>query len=131
MVGRALWPAAATVLDLVGSALLAAALTSAILRRRLPGVDVVVHHAFVYAVLTALIALGSVAVVVVGGRLGQDLPAYGVGVATGAIALALLPLRGLLQRLLERAMFGEAREPGAAVAGWPRPSATRPASTGS
>lgn len=115
VIGRALWPAAADVLDVSGSALLAAALTSAILRRRLPGVDVVVYHTFVYAVLTALIALGYVAVVAVGGRLGQDLPAYGVGVVTGAIALSLLPLRGLLQRLLDRAMYGEARESGAAV----------------
>lgn len=115
VVGRALWPAAADVLDVAGSALLAAALTSAILRRRVPGVDMVVHHTFVYAVLTALIALGYVAVVTVGGRLGQDLPAYGVGLVTGAIALSLLPLRGLLQRLLDRAMYGETREPGAAV----------------
>jgi signal transduction histidine kinase len=115
VVGRALWPTAADVLDVAASALLATALTSAILRRRLPGVDVVVHHAFVYAALTALIALGYVGVVAVGGRLGQDLPAYGVGVVTGALALSLLPLRGLLQRLLERAMYGEAREPGAAV----------------
>ena len=115
VVGRALWPAAADVLDVAGSALLAAALTSAILRRRVPGVDVVVHHAFVYAVLTALIALGYMGVVAAAGGLGQELPAYGVGLVTGAIALSLLPLRGLLQRLLDRAMYGEAREPGAAV----------------
>ncbi len=115
VVGRALWPAAADVLDVAGSALLAAALTSAILRRRVAGVDGVVQHTFVYAVLTALIALGYVGVVAVAGGLGQDLPAYGVGLVTGAIALSLLPLRGLLQRLLDRAMYGEARQPGAAA----------------
>lgn len=115
VVGRVLWPAAADVLDVVGSALLAAALTAAILRRRVPGVDVVVHHTFVYSVLTALIALGYVGVVAAAGGLGQDLPAYGVGLVTAAIALSLLPLRGLLQRVIDRAMYGEAREPGAAV----------------
>lgn len=115
VVGRALWPAAADVLDVAGSALLAAALTAAILRRRVPGVDVVVHHTFVYAVLTALIALGYIGVVATAGGVGQDLPVYGVGLVTGAIALSLLPLRGLLQRLLDQAMYGEAREPGAAV----------------
>ena len=60
VLGRALWPAAADLLDVAGSALLAAALTSAVLRRRVHGVDVVVHHAFVYAVLTGLIGLGYV-----------------------------------------------------------------------
>ena len=46
-----------------------------------------------------------------------------------AIALSLLPLRGLLQRLLDRAMYGEARSRVPPSAGWPRPWGTRPAST--
>ena len=113
VLGRALWPGAADVLDVAGSALLAAALTSAVLRRRLHGVDVVVRHAFVYAVLTGLIGLGYVGVVAAVGGLGADLPDYGVGVVTATIALALLPLHGHLQRLLERALYGDRR--GAAI----------------
>ncbi|MET0523655.1 MAG: sensor histidine kinase [Nocardioides sp.] len=115
VLGRALWPTAAGLLDVAGSALLAAALTSAVLRRRLHGVDVVVHHAFVYAVLTGLIGLGYVGVVAAVGALGEELPAYGAGVVTAAIALALLPLRGHLQRLLDRAMYGETHDVGAAI----------------
>ena len=115
VVGRALWPVAADLLDVAGSALLAAALTAAVLQRRLPGVEVIVHHAFVYSVLTALIALAYVGVVVAVGGLGEDLPEYGVGVVTAVIALCVLPLRGHLQRLLNRAMYGEARDLGAAV----------------
>ncbi|HET9420195.1 MAG TPA: sensor histidine kinase [Nocardioides sp.] len=115
VLGRALWPTAAGLLDVAGSALLAAALTSAVLRRRLHGVDVVVHHAFVYAVLTGLIGLGYVGVVAAVGTLGEELPAYGVGVVTAAIALVLLPLRGHLQRLLSRAMYGETHDVGAAI----------------
>ena len=113
VLGRALWPGAADVLDVAGSALLAAALTSAVLRRRLHGVDVVVRHAFVYAVLTGLIGLGYVGVVAAVGGLGADLPDYGVGVVTATIAIALLPLHGHLQRLLERALYGDSR--GAAI----------------
>ena len=56
VVGRQLWPAAADALDVAGSVLLGAALASAALRRRLPGVDLVVHHAFVYTVLTVAVA---------------------------------------------------------------------------
>lgn len=115
VLGRALWPTAAGLLDVAGSALLAAALTSAVLRRRLHGVDVVVHHAFVYAVLTGLIGLGYVGVVAAVGTLGEELPAYGVGVVTAVIALVLLPLRGHLQRLLSRAMYGETHDVGAAI----------------
>jgi two-component system NarL family sensor kinase len=115
VLGRALWPAAADVLDVAGSALLAAALTSAVLRRRLHGVDVVVHHAFVYGVLTGLIGLAYVGVVAAVGDLGADLPDYGVGVVTAAIALALLPVRGVLQRLLDRALYGDTRDVGAAI----------------
>ncbi len=115
VVGRALWPAASDVLDVCGSVLLAAALTSAVLQRRVPGIEVVVHQAFVYSVLTALIALAYIGVVAAGGGLGQDLPSYGVGVVTAVIALCLLPLRRQLQGMLDRAMYGEARDLGAAV----------------
>ena len=116
VVGRGLWPAAAAVLDVLGSALLALALTSAVLRRRMHEVDVVVGRAFVYAVLTALIALVYLAAVAAAGALGRELPPLGIGLLTGLAALALLPLRGHLQRLLDRALYGAARDPRVAVA---------------
>ena len=113
--GRALWPAAAELFDVVGTALLAAALTAAVLRKRLHEVDVVVHHAFVYSVLTGLIAVGYVAVVALLGSRGADLPALGVGVVTAVLALCLMPLRKRLQRLLDLAMYGDTRRPHVAV----------------
>jgi two-component system NarL family sensor kinase len=113
--GRALWPAAADLLDVVGSALLATALTAAVLRKRLHEVDVVIHHAFVYAVLTGAIAGGYVAVAAVLGSQGADRPALGVGVVTAVLALCMMPLRDRLQRLLDLAMYGDTRRPHAAV----------------
>ena len=113
--GRALWPAAADLLDVVGSALLAAALTAAVLRKRLHEVDVVIHHAFVYSVLTALIAVGYVAVVALAGSRGAELPPLGVGAVTAVLALCLMPLRKRLQRLLDLAMYGDTRRPHVAV----------------
>lgn len=113
--GRALWPAAADLLDVVGSALLAAALTAAVLRKRLHEVDVVIHHAFVYSMLTGLIAGGYVAVVALLGSRGADLPPLGVGAVSAVLALCLMPLRKRLQRLLDLAMYGDTRRPHIAV----------------
>ena len=62
--------------------------------------------------LTALIALGYAGTVAVVGSLVSPV---GAGVVTGVVALAVLPLRGLLQRAVEKAMYGEARRPHAAV----------------
>lgn len=115
VVGRGLWPSAADALDVTGSALLAAALCSAVFRRRLPGVEVVVHHALVYTTLTVAVALGYVVAVGALGQVGRSLSPLGVGIVTAAIALALLPLRTGLQRLVERAMYGDTRTPGRAV----------------
>jgi signal transduction histidine kinase len=113
--GRYFWPGVADVLDVVGAALLAAALTSAVLRRRLHEVDVVVNHALVYAVLTALITLGYLAVVAATSRLGEDLPTAAVGLVAAGFAVLLLPLRSRLQGLVERAMYGDSRDPHSAV----------------
>ncbi len=113
--GRALWPAAAGLFDVVGSALLATALTAAVLRKRLHEVDVVIHHAFVYASLTGLIAGGYVAVVAVLGSQGADLPPLGLGLVTAVLALCLMPLRVRLQGFLDLAMYGDTRRPHAAV----------------
>ena len=113
--GHALWPAAADLFDVAGSALLAAALTAAVLRKRLHEVDAVIHHAFVYSVLTALIASGFVVVVALLGSRSADLPPLGVGVVTAVLALLLMPLRARLQFLLDLAMYGDTRHPHVAV----------------
>jgi signal transduction histidine kinase len=106
---------AADAFDLVGAIVLGAGLTAAVLRRRMHEVDIVIHHGLVYGVLTLTIAGVYVALVAVLGAVGQDLPPFGIGLVAGSVALALLPLRGVLQRLLGRALFGDVRAPGAAV----------------
>lgn len=107
VLGRQLVPELAGALDLIAGGLLSLGLTSAVVRRQLPGVDVVIGHSFVYAVLTVLIAGGYVAAVAVFSELGQSLSPSGAGVLSAAIALALLPLRSVLQRLVHRSMHGD------------------------
>jgi two-component system, NarL family, sensor kinase len=113
--GRALWPAISDLFDIAGSALLAVALTAAVLRRSLDQVDFVIQHALVYSVLTGLIAGGYVAVVAVLGSRSANLPVLGVGLVTAVVALVLMPLRERLQRLLDLAMYGDTRRPHVAV----------------
>ena len=115
VLGHTLWPAAADVLDVLGAALLGISITVAVLRRRLGSLDVVLHHSFVYAVLTALIALGYAGVVALLARVGVALPPFGQGVVTAAIALAVLPVRGVVQRAVTTALYGDRGNPSAAV----------------
>ena len=115
VLGHTLWPAAADVLDVLGAALLGISITVAVLRRRLGGLDVVLHHSFVYAVLTALIALGYAGVVALLARVGVALPPFGQGVVTAGIALAVLPVRGWVQRAVTTALYGDRGNPSAAA----------------
>jgi signal transduction histidine kinase len=115
VVGRALWSPVGDLLDVLASGFLAAALVAAVLRRRLEGVRVVVHHTVVYAVL----GLGVVAVYVVAAGLlssaGPELSPFGAGVVAAGAALAVHPLHRRLQRVVDRVMYGDRRDPYAAV----------------
>lgn len=115
VVGRQVWPAVADLLDVLGCALLAAALTSAVLRRRLPGVEVVIGHALVYSVLTVLVAGAYVLTVAALGRVGTGMPPAAVGVLAAVVALALLPLRTALQRAVHRAFYGDTADTATAI----------------
>lgn len=115
VVGRALWPAAAQVLDIAGGVLLATVLAAAVLRRWLGGVDVVVHHTVVFALLTVVIAGLYVLTVTVGASFGYELPAFGSGIVAAAVAMAVLPLRERLQALIDRLLYGDRRQPYEAI----------------
>ncbi len=115
VVGRLVWPAVADLLDVVGCALLAAALTSAVLRRRLPGVEVVVGHALVYSALTVMVAGAYVLAVAALGRFGSGMPPAAVGVFAAVVALALLPVRTALQRAVHRALYGDTADAATAI----------------
>lgn len=111
VLGHALWPAAADLLDVAGGALFAVTLTAAVLRRRLQDVEVAVRPAVVYTVLTALIAGVYVLATGAVAQAGHELPPFGAGVVAAAVALAMLPLRSRLQGLVDRLLHGDVRDP--------------------
>jgi signal transduction histidine kinase len=113
--GRAVWPPVADLLDVVAAAFLAVVLVSAVLRRRLAGVAVVVSHSFVYALLVLLVAGGYAAAVGLLSTAGAELSPFGAGVVAASAALVVLPLRRRLQRLVDRVMHGDRADPYAAL----------------
>jgi len=113
VLGHLGWPAAADLLDVAASALLIAVLVGTALGR--DGVEVVVHRTAVWVTLTLLIAGGYVAVTAAAAAVGAGLPPLGAGTVAAVLALALLPVRGALQRLLGRLLYGDRHDPLAAV----------------
>ncbi len=126
--GRAVWSPVADLLDVAGAAFLAAVLVSAVLRRRLTGVALVVSHSFVYAVLVLLVAGGYVAAVGLLSTLGANLSPFGAGVVAATAALLVLPLRGRLQHLVDRLLHGDRSDPYAALTRLAAHSHTAPTS---
>ena len=123
--GRALGPLAELRLETTFELLAVLALFTvpmftgvAVLRHRLYDIDLVINRALVYGALTA--AVVSSYVLVVAG-FGALLHARGnlflALVATGAIATLFQPLRARLQRGVDRLMYGQRRDPYAALAG--------------
>ncbi len=88
----------------------------AILRHRLYDIDVVINRTLVYGALTACVV--GIYVLAVGG-LGALFQAQGnLGVsllATGLVAVLFQPLRGKLQRGVNRLMYGERDDPYAVI----------------
>lgn len=86
-----------------------AAVAFAVVRRRLYGIDVVVNRVLLWAsvsIVLVVLYLGVASAVtrITGGLLGTLLPAL-------VVAGALAPLRGLLQRAVDRVMYGDRQEP--------------------
>jgi two-component system, NarL family, sensor kinase len=108
--------------DFAGSAavlsltFLAATMAVAILRHRLYGVDVYVNRALVLSALSVVLgAVYVVAVVAVSHLLDTDVE-LGVALpATILVALAFQPVRGWLQRRVNRLLYGHRDEPYAAI----------------
>ena len=90
----------------------------AVLRHRLVQIDVIVNRALVLGTATALVAVGYVAVVVVGGlAVGQGTPGFWPSVlATALVALAFQPLRRRVVTMADRLAFGAAAAPYDALA---------------
>jgi signal transduction histidine kinase len=83
----------------------------AVLRHRLWDIDILVNRSLVYGALTALVVLSYVVLV---GGLGQLLRSNSTWIAvltTGAVALAISPLRDWLQKRVNRLLYGEQDDP--------------------
>lgn len=111
--GHLAWPDAAGLLDVAASILLVGVVVSTVLGRH--GLETVVHRSAVWVALTLLIAGGYVAVTAVVATTGAALPPFGAGALAAVIALLLLPVRGLLQRVAGRVLYGDRADPLAAV----------------
>lgn len=88
----------------------------AVLRYRLWDVDLVINRALLYAGLTAAVVVIYVLVVGYLGRvLRTETSLWMSLVATGVVAVVIQPLRGLLQRGVNRLTYGQRDEPYAVV----------------
>jgi signal transduction histidine kinase len=97
-------------------ALLPVAITIAITRFHLYDIDLIVNRTLVYGGLTAaVLAAYAVAVLAAGRFLGTDLAWRESVLVTAAIAIAAYPVRGWLQRLVNRLMYGDRDDPYAAM----------------
>jgi two-component system, NarL family, sensor kinase len=104
-------------LGAVASVLVPVAIGVAVLRYRLYEIDVIVSRAVLYASLSAVVAVVYLAVVAVAGGLFGAGRSLGVQVlATVIAAAALWPLRGRVQRGVQRVFFGDRGAPYDAMA---------------
>jgi two-component system, NarL family, sensor kinase len=103
-------------LTLAATGVVIAAAGVAVLKYRIYDLSLVVNRTLVYGLLTGLVV--GVYVAVVAG-LGAVLDSSGLGVslaATGVVAVVVAPLRSLLQRRVNRLMYGDRDEPYRALA---------------
>jgi two-component system NarL family sensor kinase len=102
------------VAGVVGVALVPAAIGVAVLRHRLYDIDVVLNRSLVYAGLTSVIVVLYAGMV---WALGAPLSTatWAGAVAIGIIGALVLPLRTWLQRVVDRAMYGDRGNPYAAL----------------
>ncbi|MCV2489738.1 sensor histidine kinase [Geodermatophilus sp. YIM 151500] len=89
----------------------------AVLRYRLHDIDLVLNRAVVYGLLVAVVTGCYVAAVATVGALVSGAAELAVSlVATGVVAVAFAPLRGRLQRAVNRLMYGDRGDPYAVLA---------------
>ncbi|MDQ3734168.1 MAG: histidine kinase [Actinomycetota bacterium] len=104
--------AAGPVLILLAIPLIPAAIAVAILRHQLLDIRLVVSRALLYALLTAAVVGAYIGLVAVADALLRSEVGLGTSVlATVLIAVAFNPLRIRLQRLVDRALYGDRRDP--------------------
>jgi signal transduction histidine kinase len=104
--------AAADTARVCAALLVPTAIALAIVRHRLWAIDLIVHRTLLYGILTAIVVALYVVVV---GALGRLVSGRGDALvsllATGMVALLFQPLRGRLQRSVNRLVYGERDDP--------------------
>jgi two-component system NarL family sensor kinase len=107
---------AGPILQLLALALVPAAITIAVLRHQLLDIRLVLSRTLVYVLLTAaVLAVYSGLIAVAGGAVG-GLGLGGSVLVTLLIAVAFDPVRRRLQRLADRALYGDRADPVRALA---------------
>ncbi len=103
---------AAVYTSMVTDALLVGAFAIAILRHRLLDIDVVINRTLVFAILSALVVGGYLAIVLtLSVLLGQPVHA-GAGLAAAAfVGVGFAPARAFVQRRVDRLVYGERKNP--------------------
>lgn len=113
LVGRALLPW--SVAGLIGLPV-PLALGAAILRHRAFDIDVVVRRSMLWGGLTAGVVVAYAIAVAVLGAVFRTEGSFAANLlATGIAAVAVLPLRDVLQRVIDRGLYGDRREPVRAI----------------
>jgi signal transduction histidine kinase len=111
LLGDTLFPEWAWLIGGVGVACIPVAIGIAILRYRLYDIDLVINRTLVYGALTACVV--GIYVLIVG-YLGAVFRTGNLAIslaATGVVAVLFAPLRDLLQRGVNRLMYGERDDP--------------------
>lgn len=96
---------------LLAQAFLPAALLTLVLSRQLWGVDATVDRATLWTVMTAVVALGYLALVTAAGWALPVDSAVAAGLAVAAVGLAFHPVRAAIQRRVDRLVYGTGADP--------------------
>jgi signal transduction histidine kinase len=109
----ALFPLAVTghvgFLNALDSPLFVLTLAVPVLRYRLWSIDTILRRSVVYALITAVLGLGYVAVSVAAARVASDRVA--APVAAAVLVISFAPLRARVQRLVDRVFYGDRNDP--------------------
>ncbi len=107
------WPDARGWFRIAGAAILSGAILAAAVRGPFDRIQVVVSHALVYGVLTVGVMVVYVLLVAAAARNGYPSPI--AEIMTAGVAVLLVPVRGVLQSWLRRAMYGDRGQPDRAL----------------
>jgi signal transduction histidine kinase len=89
-----------------------AAVTMAVLRYRLWDIDLLISRSLVYGTVTLVLGAAYVGIVAASGRMRDHPVEIGSSlVAAALVAVAFAPLRDLLQRRLDRRLYGDRNDP--------------------